>query len=380
MLKSAFSRSIGRPGAPLHFAAHSHHPWPDVTFAAQMQCWVDAAELLDRKWDKVFGEVVPAAQRHVADLLGLADPSSVVFAPNTHELVKRLLSCLPVQKPSILTSDSEFHSFTRQVARLEEDGLVEVVRIAAEPFSSFNRRFAEAAAQRRFDLVFVSQVFFNSGFAIDPAQVIAAVKDSDTFIVIDGYHSFMAWPGSFRAWQSRAFFLAGGYKYAMAGEGVCFMHCPPVYGPRPRDTGWYAEFGALAGARRDEVGYGEDGSRFAGSTFDPSGLYRFNAVQDWLKAMGGGYVDVVSHQRYCWHQQQQFLDRLPSILQHGSLVPIPSARFLTFVTDQAGAIEAALAERDIIVDRRGDRLRIGFGVYQDQQDLERLLTALEALS
>ena len=30
--------------------------------------------------------------------------------------------------------------------------------------------------------------------------------------------------------------------------GRCFMHCPPGYGPRPRDTGWYAAFGALTGS------------------------------------------------------------------------------------------------------------------------------------
>ena len=37
-------------------------------------------------------------------------------------------------------------------------------------------------------------------------------------------------------------YLAGGYKYAMAGEGACFMHCPPGFGARPRNTGWYASF------------------------------------------------------------------------------------------------------------------------------------------
>ena len=28
-----------------------------------------------------------------------------------------------------------------------------------------------------------------------------------------------------------AFYLGGGYKYAMAGEGMAFMHCPPGFGP-----------------------------------------------------------------------------------------------------------------------------------------------------
>src|SRR3546814_6605943 len=62
-----------------------------------------------------------------SDLLGLGvggldDASSLAFAPNTHDFLRRLLSCLPVGRPPrILTSDGEFHSFTRQAARLEEE-------------------------------------------------------------------------------------------------------------------------------------------------------------------------------------------------------------------------------------------------------------------
>ena len=54
----------------------------------------------------------------------------------------------------------------------------------------------------------------------------------------------------------------------MAGEGACFMHCPPGFAPRPRNTGWYASFATLSGPQ-DKVGYSTDGMRFMGATFDP---------------------------------------------------------------------------------------------------------------
>lgn len=332
---------------------------------------------MDRKWDKVFGSVIPEAQGHIARILSLSDPASVVFAPNTHEFVKRLLSCLdPRHTPRILTTDSEFHSFTRQVARLEEDGLVEVVRVAAEPFDSFEQRFIAELHEGRFDLVFFSQVYFNSGWAVrDIGEITAAVRHADTVVAIDGYHAFLALPVDMSALEGRAFYIAGGYKYAMAGEGACFMHCPPGYGPRPRDTGWYAEFGALEAARSGRVAYGHDGSRFAGSTFDPSGLYRFNAVQDWLTALGA-QGRVAEHAAYCGGLRNRLLAKLPGALAKHFLVPATSARFLTFQTPDAGAIQAKLAARDIIVDHRGDRLRIGFGVYQDEADVDRLAAAL----
>ena len=43
-----FSRFLGAVPGRLHAAAHSHHPWPDVTFDAQQQAWLDAARLADR--------------------------------------------------------------------------------------------------------------------------------------------------------------------------------------------------------------------------------------------------------------------------------------------------------------------------------------------
>jgi kynureninase len=145
--KHHFSRSIGRPGAPLHFAAHSHHPWPDVTFEAQQTCWEDAAKLLDGKWGMIFESVVPAAQKHIARHLALPDPTSVVFAPNTHSLLLRLLSATNgLPKHNVLATDSEFHSFTRQMGRLAEDELVNLVRVPVEPFPTFKQRFLSANA------------------------------------------------------------------------------------------------------------------------------------------------------------------------------------------------------------------------------------------
>ena len=244
--KAHFRRFLDADPGRLHFAAHSHHLWPDVTLAAQERCWRDAARLADRKWEHVFGAVIPSVQRGVARLLNLSRPEDIVFAPNTHSLLNRLLSCLPRDRPlRVLTTDGEFHSLTRQLRRLEEDGLARVDWLAVEPFNDFAERFAAAAAAGGHDLVYLSQVFFNSGFALaDVGGLVAAVPDPETFVVLDGYHGFLALPTDLAAVEARAFYLAGGYKYAMAGEGAAFLHAPPGIGTRPRDTGWYAAFGA----------------------------------------------------------------------------------------------------------------------------------------
>lgn len=381
--KAHFSQSLQRLGAPLHFAAHSHHPWPDVSRAAHMQAWEDAATLLDRKWEKIFGEVVPEAKAHIARVLKLPDPATLTFAPNTHEFLVRILSALPQHRPiRILTTDSEFHTFNRQMARLEEEERVQIVRIASEPQESFTERFAATAALGGFDLIFFSDVFFNSGFWVRNLQaIVSAVRDPQTVIVIDGYHSFMAVPIDLKSLADRVFYVSGGYKYAMAGEGACFLHCPPGYLPRPLNTGWYAEFAHLAMRKPGTVGYATNGERFTGATFDPSGLYRLNAVMRWLNADG---LDPAAMNGHAHRLQAAFVDRigLKSRIDPRRLVTpmVQSARgrFLTFQTPDAQTIQAGLAAKNILTDAREDRLRIGFGIYHDTDDVERLAEALRA--
>ncbi|HLY07144.1 MAG TPA: aminotransferase class V-fold PLP-dependent enzyme [Rhizomicrobium sp.] len=380
---NGFSLSVGAAGAPLHAAAHSHHPWPDVTLAAQEAAWRDAARLLDRKWEHVFGTVIPEARAHIARLLNLHDPATIVFGPNTHSFVLRLLSCLTRDRsPRILTTGSEFMSFSRQMARLEEEKAVSVTRVRTEPFDSFEQRFSDEAARGEFDLVYLSQVFFDSSFAVDPSFVMRTVQNLQTLIVIDGYHGFMAVPTELSAIAERVFYLAGGYKYAMAGEGVCFLHCPPGWCPRPRDTGWYAGFSALEKGGTG-VPYAEDASRFFGATFDVSGLYRFNAVQNWLNEEHltvGGMLDFVRGLERAFLAE---LDRIQAPLNSGFLVigdEKKRGRFLSFRTDHAGTIAGRLASENVIVDHRGDRLRIGFGIYHHESDVLRLARAMARIT
>jgi selenocysteine lyase/cysteine desulfurase len=380
--KRHFQRFLAADPERLHFAAHSHHFWPDVTFAAQEQCWLDAARLADRKWEKVFGETVPAAQRHVALILNLPDPSTIAFGPNTHGFVMRLLSVFPAGKPiRVLTTDGEFHSFRRQIRRLEEDSLAEVTRVFVEPTATFAQRLA-AAARGRYDLVFVSHVFFNSGYALpDLAAIVRAVPDRETMIVIDGYHGFLAIPTDFGPISGRAFYMAGGYKYAMAGEGACFLHVPPGRALRPRDTGWFASFGTLEAGDDGAVPYAAGGARFLGATFDPVGLYRFNAVMDWLVGLG---VTVDAIHAHVQALQRAFIDRL-SALKLAALdprqlvVPIQQperGHFLTFRTPDAGTLHQRLLDAGVVTDYRGDRLRFGFGLYHDTLDIDRLCERL----
>ncbi len=379
-----------RAAAPqrLNLAAHSHHDWPDVTLAAQEACWRDAARLAGDKWDLVFGELIPAVQAGIAGHLRLPDPATLAFAPNTHDFLRRLLSCLPAGGvPRILTTGGEFHTARRQFARLAEDGLVRLDEIAPEPFGTLPQRLRAAIAAGGHDLVYLSQVLFNSGATTgDLAALVGAVPEARTLVAIDGYHGYLAIPTDLSAIAGRAFYLAGGYKYAMAGEGCCFMHCPPGYGPRPRDTGWYAAFGALAAPPGSSVGYPADGGRFLGATFDPSGLYRMRAALGWLAAQAIDAGIVHDHARALMARFLAGLDRLdlPGLSRADLVTPLQDpaghGNFLAFRTGRADALETALAARDVASDHRGDILRFGFGLALAPADIDAALQRMAGLA
>jgi selenocysteine lyase/cysteine desulfurase len=384
--KGLFAKSLAADPERLHMAAHSHHLWPDASFAGQVKCWDDAARLADRKWDRIMDEVWPEAQRHVASELGTGAPDSIVFAPNTHELLVRLAAAPPRRGGAalrILTSDGEFHSARRQFARWAESGEIALEQVAAEPFDSFSERLLDRARSGDHDLVFVSHVLFGSGRLFEKVAELAVLGRPDgPWVVIDGYHAFMALETPFDEAAARsAFYLGGGYKYAMAGEGCAILHAPTGFGPRPPITGWFAEFEDLT-LPPGAVGYAKDASRFMGATFDPSGLYRFNAVRRMLDDSGLTTARISSHVDALQRRLLEALRETP-FASAELLNPLgegPHARFLAFRTPLAGRWCSVLAERNCIVDVRGDVVRIGLGLYHDESDIDRFAGLAAALA
>jgi selenocysteine lyase/cysteine desulfurase len=384
-LTTAFSRFRAAGGDRLHFAAHSHHFWPDVSRDAHLQVWDDAARLADGKWDVILGEVWRDLRADIARHLDLPNPETLVPGPNIFSFVNRLLSCGPASRPMrVVTTDAEFHSFRRQTERLAEDGLIELDMVAAEPFATMADRIVAAVEARKPDMVFVSQVMFNSGFALtDLEGFVNRVSAPSRLIVIDGYHGFLARPTSLRGIADKAFYLAGGYKYAMSGEGACFMHCPPGFASRPRNTGWFASFGNLSGVQHG-VPYAEDGWRFMGATFDASGLYRMRAVMDWLASE---HIDAAIIHAHAIALQQRFIAAMIArpiglFTPDNLVVPLSNparGNFLTFEHARAADWYERLQAAGIVTDVRGNRLRVGFGIYQSTADVDTLIGRLRAM-
>jgi selenocysteine lyase/cysteine desulfurase len=372
--KRLFSQALAAAPGRLHVAAHSHHLWPDAARIGHMQAFDDAARLADDKWAHVFADVYPRFRAHVAAELALADADTLAVSSNTHDFLVRIVSAFPRQPLRILSTDAEFHSFRRQASRWAEAGQAVVERVAVEPFETFPTRFAARARSGDHDIIFASHVFYRTGRVFDAVFGLADLcRPEGPWLVIDGYHGFMALPTRLASVADKAFYLAGGYKYAMAGEGACFLHAPDGYAPRPVTTGWFAEFGDLA-APPGGVGYAPDGGRFLGATFDVSALYRFNAVRDMFDAEGLTTAAIHAHVATRMAELEYAIaEGAAGRLRNAECLNPPGearrARFLALRHPEARAWQAALARAGVVTDARDDVLRIGFALYHDVDDV-----------
>jgi kynureninase len=349
----------------LLLTGHSHQAWPDVSFAAQQRAWLDAADLVDAKWEQAAtqAEGVRAGFRRL-----IGDPDGeIALGQSTHELVTRLLSALPLaDRPRLVTTDAEFHTIRRQLDRLREAGL-DVVIVAGRPADSVAERMA-AAIDERTACALMSSVYFETAEIVPSLDVVAqACARHGAALLVDAYHHLNVVPFDLTSMGlAGAFVTGGGYKYCQLGEGNCFLRVPPHAPLRPVLTGWFSEFTALerGGARGVEYGRGAD--RFAGATYDPTSHYRGAAVFAFHEEMGltpALLREVSRHQVGVLMRAFDALDADPAIAH---IEPIPDERragFLAIRSPLAGRLSEGLRARGVSTDARGDLLRFGPAPY-----------------
>ena len=358
----------------LLLTGHSHQAWPDRGFDAHAEAWRDAARYVDDKWDRAFEEA-ELVRKGFTRLLGDAG-GGIALAPNTHELVVRLLSAMPFRiRPRLVTTTGEFHTIRRQLDRIAEEG-IEVVRVPEAPLESLASRLGRAIDDRT-ALVLVSAVFFDTGrIARRLVDVAASCRAAGAWLLVDAYHALNVVPFSVaNEGLGDAFIVGGGYKYCQLGEGNCFLRIPPNTDLRPVVTGWFSEFTALADRQRsDRVAYGEGGDRFAGATYDPTSHYRaagvFQFFQD-HELTPALLREVSQHQIGLLASRFDALDLDPAVVGRDRDAPLSEVGgFLALRSPSAMTLTKRLRTRGVWTDARGDVLRLGPAPYLSDRQLE----------
>jgi kynureninase len=368
----------------LLLTGHSHQAWPDVGFEGQVEAWNDAAELVDEKWERAFAKA-ERVRRGFAALLG-DRRGLVALGQNTHELVTRFLSALSLgERPRLITTDGEFHTLRRQMDRLAEVGALQVVKVSATPVESLAERLA-AAVDRHTAAVMTSSVLFESGRIVPHLSgVLGACHAAGAELLVDAYHHLNVVPFDLaRDGLEDAFVVGGGYKYCQLGEGNCFLRVPPgCERLRPVLTGWFSEFALLSSRPTGEVEYGEGAARWSGATYDPTSHYRAARVFDFFEVEGlttGLLREISQHQVGLLAAEFDALDMDPGVIARDRSVALTDvAGFLSLRAPRAAELSAALRERGVWTDSRGDLLRLGPAPYLSDGQIREAMGVLGEL-
>jgi len=352
---------------------HSHQAWPDVAFEAQQQAWLDAAELVDDVWDKAF-EKANEVRRGFARLLD-DSPDRIALAPNTHELVVRFLSALPLKKRrKLITTDGEFHTIRRQLDRLAEEG-IEVVKVAAEPAATLAERLAKAVDDRTAAVLVSAVLYTNAHIVPHLKAILEACERHGAELLVDAYHALNVIPFSMRVEGIEgAYVVGGGYKYCQLGPGNAFLRFPADCALRPVVTGWFSEFTDLSQAPISaRVGYGPGPARFAGATYDFTSHYRGAAVFKFFEEQ------KLTPETLRERSQQQLGSLVKRACIELEIALKEMGGFLAIRAPNAARLQEVLRQKTIWTDHRGDTLRLGPAPYITNEQISQAAEALGAL-
>ena len=347
---------------------HSHQAWPDVAFEAQQQAWLDAAELVDDVWDKAF-EKANDVRRGFARLLD-DSPDRIALAPNTHELVVRFLSALPLKKrPKLITTDGEFHTIRRQLDRLSEEG-IEIVKVVSGPAATLAERLAQAVDEHTAAVLVSAVLYSNAHIVPNLRATLEACERHGAELLVDAYHALNVVPFSLRKeGLERAYVVGGGYKYCQLGPGNAFLRFPADTMLRPVVTGWFSEFTDLTKAPSGRVEYGPGPARFAGATYDFTSHYRGAAVFKFFEQQG------LTVERLRALSQRQIALLVEGLELAPEVAVTALGGFVSFGAADAAQLQQRLRRANISTDQRGDRLRLGPAPYVTEPQLRLAIDA-----
>jgi len=312
-----------------------------------------------------------------ARLIG-ADTDEIAIVPSVSSGLSSIASCLAFDERSkVVLSDMDFptnhyvwRAQQRRGAKLDVVASPDGIRVEAGGLV--------AAVDDQTAIVNVNRVLFESSWIVDLPPIVEAARAAGALVVVDDFHGAGIVPVDVHE-LGIDLYLAGALKWLCGGQGIAFLYCRRDLIPRlePSVVGWFGtkepfDFDRSGLALRD------DARRFETGTYA--------LPQAWTAAAGLQVILEVGVERIRARNQElthlviEASDRAGLDLLSPREDRVRGGLVRVRIPGGVGAAKAALRSlfaHDVVLDQRGDALRISPHFFNDERDVA---TCFEALA
>lgn len=328
-------------------------------------------------FDHAFPRLQECRERF-ATLIG-ADADEVAIVPSVSSGLSSIATCLDLDaRPKIVLSEMDFptnhyvwRAQQRRGAKLDVVTSPDGIRLEEDDIVE---RIDEQTA-----VVNVNRVLFESSWIVDLDPIVFAAHARGALVVVDDFHGTGVVPIDVHA-LGIDLYLTGALKWLCGGQGMAFLYCRRdlIAQFEPLVVGWFGTEDPFA-FDRTRLHLRTDARRFETGTYA--------LPQAWTAAGGLEVVSSVGVPAIRAHNQvltERIIEKaddagLEVLSPHdgarrGGLVRvrIPGGR------DVAEKVLHRLFDRDVVVDQRGDALRISPHFFNDNSDIDRAFEELRA--
>lgn len=343
------------------------------TVQAAIQDYVASRIELGADWDAWVERSFVFAGK-VAQLIG-AEPDEIAVTASVSSGINSLASALDFSGPRnrVVVSNYEFPT-SGQIWHAQEPRGAVVEHIAEDSDGRMPLEHFESAIDERTAVVALSRICYRHGGKIldnEVREIVSMAHRHGALVILDCFQSLGAEMLDVKA-LGVDFAVGGTYKYLLGAAGIAYFYArrERVGGLVPTMSGWFAQerVGAMDIFANEPS---RTATRFQAGTPPVPSCYASVAGLELILDIGAEAIE--SHVRGLTARavdcfRGEGFDLATPVAARGPMVAIRAR--------DADALTRRLTARQIITSHRDGNLRAGFHLYNNEEDLERLVCAL----
>lgn len=356
-------------------------PLPRPTSVA-MQKWLDEAREVGTACWPQWASEVEHTRRSAAELIG-ADISEIALVPSTTVGISIVAEGIDWRAgDNVVIPSDEFPSNVYPWMNLASRG-VETRRVPTSASGYLDLDQLAAACDARTRIVSASWIGYATGYRHDIDSIVELAHDRGALVVLDAIQGLGVFPLNVSQ-LGIDFLAADGHKWMLGpeGAGIAFIRREQLDRLRPFNLGWHSV--VQTDYTHIELNLKPSASRYEGGTQNMAGMIGFGASLKLLNSLGAPNIAA---------SVLEFTDQACRRLEEtGAIIVSDRRRDHRDGAQRSGIVAFEIPGRDplalkkhclaqnVPLSCRAGRLRISPHAYNNEEDLDRLLTAIQSFS